>query len=175
MNRIFWIVLITFTMIGITNASNFYITGNLSNQRVAGNISNERDAGNSFAKNISKVINGGNLGVGYNITPWAALETTYNYMGRARGVNIDSIAVSLVVDPVITTIDKMPLKVTGRLGYGRNRIVDNSTTNYDNGLTYGMGLAITVSDNLDVIADYTRREMTCCSTNSISVGFKYQF
>jgi len=167
MKKIFGIVLTVIAMVSMVStasASDFYVTGNVANTHI---------------NNESGSVNGGGVGVGYDVTSWLAAEVTYDYIGKEDGVTAQSAAVWAVVDPTVATIASMPLKVTGRVGYARNKFACCGGAIYDTGLAYGAGLALGVTDNLDVTVGYTRREVTVgvsdFDLDTVNLGAKYSF
>jgi opacity protein-like surface antigen len=169
MNKIFGIVLAvvaTIGMVSTASASDFYVTGNVADTHVKGDsaFSNESETG-------------GGIGIGYDINSWLAVEATYDHLADEGGSRVQSGAVWAVVDPTITTVANMPLKATARAGYAYTDISGNDSFS-DTQPAYGVGLALGVSDNMDVTVGYVRRTNVGrddVDLDTASLGVKYSF
>jgi len=170
MNKIFGIVLAAFFavgMIGTASASGLYVTGNVADTHVKGE--------NAFSGDS---VTGGGVGVGMNIIPnFLAVEATYDHLMNKDNVRIQSAAVWAVIDPTITTVAGMPLKATARAGYAYTDVSDGANFS-DADPAYGVGLALGVSSNMDVVANYTRRtnfSSEDVNLDTASIGVKVGF
>lgn len=176
MNKIFGIILAVVAMVGTTTASagKVYVTG-----QVAHNNWDVDDVGGLDS------TYGGGLGVGYNINKWLAVEATADHLGSdiidGTKYQARSAVAWLVVDPTITTIGKMPLKVTARVGYAKTKIATSNGNETDSDPAYGVGVALGVAKNTEVFVDYRRRTVDIDNSDetvefkSANLGVKYTF
>jgi len=167
MKKIFGIAVIAMSfMASSVYAGNLYVTGQYVSTKTS-------------AVGESVRTNGMGLGVGYNVNPLIATEVTVDYLGEKYDVTGYSVAGWVVVDPTITNISGMPLKLIGRLGYAYTRFNDGSDTESDTGLAYGVGASLALNKKMDVYVDYRVRDVEILGVDvdvdSINLGLKYTY
>lgn len=163
MKKMFGIALAAFAMIGTASASDFYVTGNVTDTHVKSEA--------AFSRNSEL---GGSAGLGYDINSWLAVEGTYDYV-KMYGSRVQSGAIVAVVDPTLITVAGVSLKAVARAGYAYT-LVQNDTS--DTEPTYGVGLALGITKDMDVIAGYTRRTNVGnedVNLDTAALGLKYTF
>ncbi len=186
MNKILGIVLAMFVMAGTAQAdatgNNWYLTGQV----------NQSDYNTDFSLEVEEA-NGYGFGVGYDINNWLALEITYtdlgdgsiDFLGVNTGAKADAMSYGawLVVDPTVTTLAGMPLRIIGRAGVVRTDMdltgFGGSTSVDDTGFAYGGGIGLGISKSTDLTLEYTRRNLDTgpldVNFDTVSLGFRYHF
>lgn len=175
MNKIFGIVLaVAVSVMGFTStasAGSYYATAQVTDTDYD---ANGLDLGNGT---------GGGVGLGMNFNTWLAAEVTADYLGSENfnGVSFNgrSAGAWLVVDPTIARPGGMPLKVTARVGVTRTKLTTDFGNFYDTDPAYGAGIALGVSNQVDVTLDWRHRSMDLpggdIDFHTVGLGAKYTF
>jgi len=147
----------------IAMASDWYVTGQVTRTQADATASVDLGGISVGAMVDLDATTGAGVGVGYNVTNWFAVEATYDDLGSAStlGINHDanSTAFWLVVDPTLTTISGMPLKLTARAGVANTELNGAGGSLSDTGFAYGLGFALEVMPAIDVTLGYIHRDI----------------
>jgi len=177
MNKFILAAVAAFAISGVANAGGLY--------GVVKGSKTDTDTGSNNV-NVDDVYGFG-VGVGYSITDWVAVEGTWDYLGEDSFGNIDVEAKSyggwVVVDPTVATVGGVAIKPTARLGFVNTEVSGGGLSVDDTAFAYGAGVGFGVTENMDVVAEWTRRTINQdafggaddIDFDTYSLGLKYNF
>jgi len=175
MKKMIFAALAVFTLAGVANAEGFYGT-------VKGSVT-QTEIGNFEADNVY----GGGVGIGYNLTDWVAVEGTWDYLGEdtVSGIDVEGKSYGgwVVVDPTVATVSGIAIKPMARVGFVNTEVSGGGLSINDTALAYGAGLGLGVTENVDIVAEWTRRVIDKDAYGGVddidfdtySLGLKYNF
>ncbi len=140
---------------------------------VSGSATHSGEGKSAFG---ADTIHGGNIGLGYDVSSWLAVEADYDYFGKVDGTALKAYTVWTVADSVFTKIGSVPVHAIVRVGYTGVQVGEGRVNN--KGVAYGAGLGFGVSENVDIIVDYRFRDIDTDGSVDMStagLGVKYGF
>ncbi len=132
-------------------------------------------------------VYGGGVGIGYNLMDWVAVEGTWDYLGEdtVSGIDVEGKSYGgwVVVNPTVATVGNIAIKPTARVGFVNTELSGGGLSINDTALAYGAGLALGVTENVDVLAEWTRRTIDQdafggaddIDFDTYSLGIKFNF
>lgn len=176
MSKFILAAIAAFAISGVANAGGLY--GTLKGSRTSPDVQGVN----------TDAVYGGGVGVGYNITDWVAVEGTWDYLGEDDFFGTDIEAKSYggwaVLSPTVATFGSVAIKPMVRVGFVNTELSGGGASIDDTGLAYGAGLGFGVSENMDILAEWTRRTIDGDAIgagaddidfDTYSLGVKYNF